>query len=294
MIKDLSLTALRAFVVVNQHLSFTKAAHSLGVTQSAISRHIAHLENTFQTPLFYRKGPKITPTATGQQLYENIKEAMSTIDLTVQQLLQKNSLHNRLRVRTSTPSLAMTVIVPMLGSYTQQTSVQVDLITSLSAPDVYDEFDILISRDLRLEDSEHWDLLHEELICVGRPELIAQYQSIPIGQWPLLSSRSRPDVLTQWALSHQLSASDLQICANYDHFFFAISAAIAGLGLLIVPKILVLDALDNKTLHIASVNHLYSGANYYAYINQNTRHLDSSRHFCRWLKQSLKERIQVT
>ncbi|MGO3890613.1 MAG: LysR family transcriptional regulator [Paenalcaligenes sp.] len=290
MMKDLPLTALRVFVVVNQYGSFTKAAHALGITQSAVSRHIAHLEQVFKAPLFLRQGPRIRPSIIGLQLHDNIKDAMMTIELTAQQLAQKSHHHNRLQVRTSTPSLAMTVIVPMLGSYTQQTGVQVDLITSLSAPTMQDSYDVLISRDLHLEGCEHWELLQEELICVGQQELIHRVQHLPPAQWPLVTSRSRPDVLTHWSLTYGVSPDQLQICATYDHLFFAISAAIAGLGLLVVPKVLVLEALENNSLRVAPVDIHSTGACYSAYINHQTQHLDTARHFCRWLKASLKER----
>lgn len=290
MMKDLPLTALRVFVAVNHYGSFTKAAHALGITQSAVSRHIAHLEQTFQAPLFLRHGPRIRPSVIGLQLHDNIKDAMMTIELTAQQLVQKQQHHNRLQVRTSTPSLAMTVIVPMLGTYTQNTGVQVDLITSLSAPTMHDTFDVLISRDLRLEGCEHWELMQEELVCVGTKELIAQVQHMSPASWPLVTSRSRPDVLTHWSLSYGISPDQLQVSATYDHLFFAISAAIAGLGLLVVPKVLVLEALENQSLRVAPVEISATGACYFSYINHHTQHLDTARHFCRWLKASLKER----
>ena len=41
---DMPLTPLRAFVAVGQHGNFTRAAAALGVTQGAVSRHIATLE----------------------------------------------------------------------------------------------------------------------------------------------------------------------------------------------------------------------------------------------------------
>ena len=43
--KWLPLNALRAFEAAGQHLSFTAAANSLTVAQSAVSRHVIVLEN---------------------------------------------------------------------------------------------------------------------------------------------------------------------------------------------------------------------------------------------------------
>ena len=50
--KWLPLNALRAFEAAGQHLSFTAAANSLTVAQSAVSRHVIVLENFLGVALF--------------------------------------------------------------------------------------------------------------------------------------------------------------------------------------------------------------------------------------------------
>lgn len=59
------LNPLLAFEVAARHLSFTKAAHELNVTQGAVSRQIAVLEEYFGEPLFERRnnGLALTPNA---------------------------------------------------------------------------------------------------------------------------------------------------------------------------------------------------------------------------------------
>ncbi|MFX5510213.1 hypothetical protein ABTD49_20285, partial [Acinetobacter baumannii] len=86
-------------------------------------------------------------TPSGLQLFEAVKDAMSTIEMTMQLLAQRGRKHDRLKVRTSMPSFAMTVVVPALGAYTAQHGVQIDLITSLAPPEPSDDFDVLITRD---------------------------------------------------------------------------------------------------------------------------------------------------
>ena len=49
------LAALRAFDAVARHLSFTRAAAELGMTQAAVSYQIRLLEERMGTPLFLRK-----------------------------------------------------------------------------------------------------------------------------------------------------------------------------------------------------------------------------------------------
>lgn len=59
------LAALRAFEAVARHLSFTRAAEELGMTQAAVSYQIRLLEERLATPLFLRKPRGIVLTETG-------------------------------------------------------------------------------------------------------------------------------------------------------------------------------------------------------------------------------------
>lgn len=59
------LAALRAFEAVARHLSFTRAAEDLGMTQAAVSYQIRLLEDRLGTPLFLRKPRGIVLTETG-------------------------------------------------------------------------------------------------------------------------------------------------------------------------------------------------------------------------------------
>ncbi|KDB95915.1 transcriptional regulator, LysR family [Bordetella bronchiseptica E010] len=119
------LVSLRAFVAVARHESFTQAAGTLGITQGAVSHHVATLETYADCRLFDRRGSTVALTPAGLQLYEAVKDAMSTIELTMQLLVQRGHRHDRLKVRTSMPSFAMTLVVPHLGTYSAAHGVQV-------------------------------------------------------------------------------------------------------------------------------------------------------------------------
>ena len=63
--KWLPLNALRAFEAAGQHLSFTAAANSLTVAQSAVSRHVIVLENFLGVALFERRPQQLVLTEAG-------------------------------------------------------------------------------------------------------------------------------------------------------------------------------------------------------------------------------------
>src|SRR3954452_15103766 len=66
--KWLPLNALRAFEAAGQHLSFTAAANSLTVAQSAVSRHVIVLENFLGVALFERRPQQLVLTEAGRHI----------------------------------------------------------------------------------------------------------------------------------------------------------------------------------------------------------------------------------
>lgn len=281
---DVPLNALRAFVMIGRHGNFTRAAMALGISQGAISRHIAKLESLAKTALFKRSGASVSFTQEGQQLYEAVKDAMTTIELAAQQLTQRGHSHDRLVVRTSIPSLAMKAIVPFLGSYAAQSGVQVDLITSTAPPNPDDPFDVLISRDLILPSAESWELVKEKVLCVGSPALVSAHSANETPRWPMIACSTRPDLIPLWAVAKGISTEQLQITASFDYFLLAIEAATSGVGFLIIPHLIIGDLLRDKTLVQVDELVVSSGESYLAYVNPRSGHVEVARDFCRWLK----------
>lgn len=77
----LPLTALRSFEAAGRHLSFSKAAEELFVSQAAISRQVRELEEMVGQPLFTRLHRSVTLTAAGQELLAQLTQSFDAIDL---------------------------------------------------------------------------------------------------------------------------------------------------------------------------------------------------------------------
>ena len=94
------------FIEVANHLSFSKAAEILFISQPAISKHIKTLEQHYKTTLFDRSGNSIVLTNAGKLLYNHLLKAkaiqkqlefdISTINSQLKAKGQKTgSQHNR-------------------------------------------------------------------------------------------------------------------------------------------------------------------------------------------------------
>src|ERR1700741_3965088 len=73
------LTAVRVFESAARHLSFTKAAAELGMTQAAVSYQIKVLEERVGVPLFLRGPRQVVLTEAGQRLASAATEAFALI-----------------------------------------------------------------------------------------------------------------------------------------------------------------------------------------------------------------------
>ncbi|WMQ74943.1 MAG: Glycine cleavage system transcriptional activator [Sodalis sp.] len=109
------LNALRVFDAAARHLSFTKAADELFVTQAAVSHQIKSLEDFFGLKLFRRRNRSLLLTEEGQSYYLDIKEIFSALAEATRKL-QSRSAKGALTV-SLLPSLAMQWLVPQLSSF---------------------------------------------------------------------------------------------------------------------------------------------------------------------------------
>jgi DNA-binding transcriptional LysR family regulator len=71
---------LESFRAVMDTQSVTQAAEILGVTQPAVSAHIARLEADVGFALFERVGRRLKPSPKGRQFFAEVRDALGTLD----------------------------------------------------------------------------------------------------------------------------------------------------------------------------------------------------------------------
>ncbi len=80
------LKSLRAFEAAGRHLSFTRAADELFVTQAAVSHQIKALEDFLGIPLFIRRNRKLLLTDEGQNYWPKIRDIFENLTAATEQL----------------------------------------------------------------------------------------------------------------------------------------------------------------------------------------------------------------
>ena len=110
------LDLLEAFEAAARHLSFTRAADELSLTQSAISRQIAALEERLEVPLFQRLHRALRLTEAGQQLHVTAGAVLQQLPCVTEQLRQTS--RQKTVVVTTTPGFAGLWLIPRLTGFT--------------------------------------------------------------------------------------------------------------------------------------------------------------------------------
>jgi len=109
------LRAVRAFVVAARHLSLTRAAEELFVTQSAVSRQIRELETDLGVALFERRGRNLRLTAEGRTLASVAGDALDR--LTEQAIALRTRRPEPIVTLSMLPSVAARWLAPRLGDF---------------------------------------------------------------------------------------------------------------------------------------------------------------------------------
>ncbi|RWK05842.1 MAG: LysR family transcriptional regulator [Mesorhizobium sp.] len=113
----LPLTALRSFETAGRHLSFSRAAQELYVSQAAISRQIRELETFLRQPLFLRLYRRVELTDAGRRLLDQLVRSFDDIDRVLSEL-ETSPAQSVVRVSVE-PSLAAVWLVPRLNRFRQ-------------------------------------------------------------------------------------------------------------------------------------------------------------------------------
>ena len=113
----MNYTQIRSFNAVTKHLSFTKAAKVLSVSQSAISEQVKSVESRFKIKLFIRNGSGILLTDYGKKLYDITKD----IDDIHEQALNLLKSSNRLTSGTlNIGTVAPIHLMPILSKFSKK------------------------------------------------------------------------------------------------------------------------------------------------------------------------------
>lgn len=116
--RNIPLNALRVFEAASRHLSFTKAAEELHVTQAAVSQQIRTLEKQLDLKLFIREKRSLRLTSAGSELAEETRSAIHRLQQTIARLTDTDEI-KPLTISTLS-SFGSRWLIPRLARFQEQ------------------------------------------------------------------------------------------------------------------------------------------------------------------------------
>lgn len=244
------LNALRAFEAAARLQSISLAGAELYVTHGAISRQIRALEEQLGVALFVRDGRGVKLTDAGMRLRDAASDAFERLRAACTDI-QRQTLDAPF-VLGCPGSLLARWFIPRLDRLNSQLP---ELRLQLSASD--GELDPLRAGvDATLcfatppwPPSMHVHELTPErigpVISPRHPRFAQLSGSAPavVLDEALLHTTSRPQAWPQWLALRGLDEKALQLGQGFEHLYYLLEAAVAGLGIAIAPEQLVADDL---------------------------------------------------
>ncbi len=286
------LNALRAFDATARLLSVSKAAEELHVTHGAISRQIRSLEAWLGMALFEKDGRGIKLTDEGARLKTASSTALDGIRTACADLRQRAG--NTPFVLACPGSLLARWFIPRLDQLNQDLP---DLRLQLTTGEnELDPRNTAVNATLCFAtppwpgDMQVHELGAEYIGPVLSPRY-ARYDALvrapasALLDEPLMYPASRPHAWDQWAQAQKLAPAALHLGQAFDHLYYLMEAASAGLGVAIAPQQVAADDLAAGRL-VAPWGFVKTRAQLTLWIAQG-RHDPRADALARWLRQAL-------
>jgi DNA-binding transcriptional LysR family regulator len=243
-----SMSLLLAFEAAARHESYTRAAVELSLTQSAVSRQVQALEQQLGLTLFRREGRQVQLTDVGRLYQREMSEALGRIRSATLQAMAFQSGGGTLRLATL-PTFGSKWLLPRLhGFYKSHPGMLIHINSRIDAIDFdtsgIDAAIVVGTTDLPGLISHR---LHaEELALIISPEAArahGDWTPERIGELMLLNVANNPNVWGDWFSHHHLPHRLMRLGPSFELTSHLIQAVRAGIGIGLVPRILVADEL---------------------------------------------------
>ncbi|WP_076997570.1 LysR substrate-binding domain-containing protein [Variovorax sp. KK3] len=267
-----STQALICFEAAARHESYTRAAQELALTQSAVSRQITALEDFLGMALFRRTRHGVALTPAGADYARQISRQLDSMERDTLDAMARQGIGGALQL-AAVPTFATRWLIPRLPDFADRHPDITVHIETRTRPFLFNEtpFDAAVYTGTPAQ-AANWAgtravlLLHEDVLPVCSPTLLgakAQLSPAAIARMPLLQQSTRPDGWHQWFDAQKVDAPRARSGPRYELFSMIAVAAAHGLGIALMPRMLIGPELERGELVVACDRPLRAERGYY-------------------------------
>ena len=289
-----SNNALLIFESAARFQNFTQAADELALSQSAVCKQIAQLEEALGVALFSRIKKRVLLTPAGRDYADKIRIHLDKLERDTLEVMGHQDGSGILELAVI-PTFASQWLIPRLRDFQKQ---RPDITVNLSTKTTAFLFSESLFHAAIHSGKAPWPgtlgdflMAEDDAIPVCSPELLQRYEypHLPlalqdIASMPLLHLSTRLNDWRQWFELHRYP-SDIPAVkgARYELFTMLIEAAIAGLGVALIPRYMVAGEIQSEKLIIPNQLDLPEQAAYFLVYPEENTNFGPLREFRAWL-----------
>lgn len=266
-----SIASMQCFECAARHLSFTRAAQELHMTQSAVSKQVAQLEDMLKLSLFQRASQSLYLTPAGKKYYIDVQKILASIEVATIDVMANGMDTETLKI-ISHPTFCARWLIPALKGFSQtHPDIHLD-IKELTNPFFSEDNDADVAflyGDGVWTGMEAIKLFDEQTVAVCRPDYLKAPLTdlLQVNDYVLLQTSSRASAWYNYFEQQNIDFHGTFVGPRFDTFYACITAAELGCGIALVPKNLIENELANRRLVLAWP-YVYqgTGAYYLAYM----------------------------
>ncbi|HVL75221.1 MAG TPA: LysR family transcriptional regulator [Noviherbaspirillum sp.] len=286
-----STGALIAFEAAARHESFTKAAEDLALTQSAVCRQIAGLEDYLGVALFRRTRRGVKLTEAGLAYSRQVTARLDAVEHDTLALMAHQGRGVTLELAV-VPTFATQWLLPRLAPFLRgHLDITVNMATR-TRPFLFgeSEFDAAIYfGDAGWPGTEAHYLMHENAVPVCSPRLLATLKKRSIAphdlaRLPLLQQSTRPYAWRQWFEAAGLQVAHDMAGPRLELFSMLAQAAMHDMGVALIPPMMIEAELASGRLVVACNHSCASDKAYYLIVPEQKSESAALLTFRQWLE----------
>ena len=295
-----SLQALACFDAAARHQSYTRAAQELALTQGAVSRQIGALEAFVGVALFQRTRHGVALTARGAEYAVQVASRLQGLEQDTLDVMAGQGGGGGVQL-AAVPTFATRWLIPRLPALAAVHPELTVHIETRTRPFLFADttFDAALYAGTA-EQVANWAgtralrLLTEDMVPVYSPALakaLALRQPLTpqaIAALPLLQQSTRPTAWRQWFEAAGVAAPMALSGPRYELFSMTAAAAAQGLGLALVPSLLVEAELARGELVVACDQMLPGDRAYYLVQPERGDERPALGWFKAWLREAVR------
>jgi LysR family glycine cleavage system transcriptional activator len=289
--------ALQAFEACARHLSVSRAAEELHLTQSAVSRQLAGLEALLGVRLFLRVRQRLVLTAAAASYAPQLRAALARIEAATLEVMAHQGAGGTLTLAVQ-PTFGTRWLMPRLPRFlAAHRRVVVNFRNYTTRPTPLDFAAEDVDAAIMLEEAARPGVASHRLVADRRVPVcapaLARMLATPtdLVRQTLLQHSTRPRAWAEWFGMMGIGGIEAFRGPRFHHHAMVAEAAAQGIGVALMPRFMVAEDIAAGRLVVAFDQALDSGEHYVLAYPDASADLPALRLFRDWLIAEARESV---